>query len=93
MFDDLSVLLSDGRVEQSRESLVGAIEQDNILGKRSAQSRKLAVRHLAKLYVLDRNVPLYRAFVFLWSPPPHQVSTNLQTHFAVQPLLAFRSLL
>lgn len=78
MFDDLTVLLSDGRVEQSRESLVGAIEQDNILGKRSVQSRKLAVRHLAKLYALDRNVPLYRAFVFLWKRDP-----------SGRPLLAF----
>ena len=78
MFDDLTVLLSDGRVEQSRDSLVGAIEQDNILGKRSVQSRKLAVRHLAKLYALDRNVPLYRAFVFLWKRDP-----------SGRPLLAF----
>lgn len=78
MLDDLTVLLSDGRVEESRESLVGAIEQDNILGKRSAQSRKLAVRHLAKLYALDRDVPLYRAFVFLWQRDP-----------SGRPLLAF----
>jgi hypothetical protein len=70
MLDDLTVLLSDNRVEQSRESLVEAIEQENILGKRSAQSRKLAVRHLAKLYALDRDVPLYRAFVFLWQREP-----------------------
>ena len=78
MLDDLTVLLSDGRIEQSRESLVGAIEQDNVLGKRSAQSRKLAVRHLGKLYALDHDVPLYRAFVFLWQREP-----------SGRPLLAF----
>ena len=66
MFNDLTVLLSDGRAEQPRDSLVRAIEQANVLGKRSVQSRKLAVRHLAKLYLLDREMPLYRAFAFLW---------------------------
>lgn len=78
MLDDLTVLLNDGRVEQSRDSLVGAIEQENILGKRSAQSRQLAARHLRKLYALDRDVPLYRAFVFLWQREP-----------SGRPLLAF----
>jgi len=70
MLDDLTVLLNEDRIEQSRESLVGAIEYDNVLGKRSAQSRKLAVRHLGKLYALDREVPLYRDFVFLWQREP-----------------------
>lgn len=78
MLDDLTVLLSDDRIEQSRDSLVGAIERENVLGKRTAQSRKLAVRHLGKLYVLDRDVPLYRAFVFLWQREP-----------SGRPLLAF----
>ena len=78
MLNDLTVLLSDGRIEQSRGSLVGAIEQENVLGKRSVQSRKLAVRHLAKLYLLDRDVPLYRAFVYLWQREP-----------SGRPLLAF----
>jgi len=66
MLDDLSVLLRDGRIEETRDSLLNAIVEDNVLGKRSAQSRKLAARHLRKLYALDQAVPVYRAFAFLW---------------------------
>jgi hypothetical protein len=66
MLGDLDALLGEGRVDQSRQSLVDAIEQDNVLGKRSVQSRKLAAKYLTKLYVLDDDVPLYRAFAYLW---------------------------
>ncbi len=66
MLNDLTVLLEDGRVEQPRETLLSAIEEDNVLGKRTAQSRQLAARHLGKLYALDQAVPVFRAFTFLW---------------------------
>ncbi len=66
MLSDLDGLLSEGRVDQPRQTLMEAIEQDNVLGKRSVQSRKLAARYLTKLYVLDAEVPLYRAFSYLW---------------------------
>ena len=71
MLNDLTVLLEDGRVKQPRETLLSAIEDDNVLGKRTAQSRKLAARHLGKLYALDQAVPLYRAFTFLWQREPN----------------------
>ena len=70
MLDDLATLLENGRIEQPLDALRIAIEKDNILGKRSAQSRKLAVRHLRKLYALDQTVPLYRAFAVLWQREP-----------------------
>jgi len=70
MLNDLGTLLDNGRIEQPRDELLHAIEQDNVLGKRSAQSRKLAARHLGKLYALDRSVPLYRAFTVLWQREP-----------------------
>lgn len=66
MLNDLSVLLQNGRIEQSRDQLLSAINDDNVLGKRSAQSRKLAARHLGKLYGFDERLPIYRAFAFLW---------------------------
>jgi hypothetical protein len=66
MLGDLDELLSEGRVDEPRQSLVDAIEWDNVLGKRSVQSRKLAAKYLTKLYVLDSDVPLYRAFAYLW---------------------------
>lgn len=66
MLDDLQTLLGDGRIELSRDQLLRDVEIENVLGKPSAQSRKLAARHLVRLYALDRSVPLYRAFAFLW---------------------------
>lgn len=66
MLDDLAVLLGDGRIDGSCDVLLNAIKEDNVLGKRSAQSRKLAARHLRKLYGLDQHLPLYRAFSYLW---------------------------
>lgn len=70
MLPDLESLLEDGRIENSREQFCSAIEDENVLGKPSAQSRKLAFRHLAKLYALDQSVPLYSAFSFLWKRDP-----------------------
>jgi len=78
MLDDLVALLADGRIGHSRSPLLDAIEMDNVLGKRSANGRKQAARHLAKLYTLDSTVPLYRAFTFLW-----------QRDSSSRPLLAF----
>ncbi|MFV2070172.1 MAG: hypothetical protein ACC645_24660 [Pirellulales bacterium] len=46
MLDDLATLLENGRIEQPLDTLRIAIEKDNILGKRSAQSRQLAARWL-----------------------------------------------
>ena len=66
MVDDLVKTLAVG----SQLTTIGAfstlILDDNILGKRSAQSRKLAFRHLSKLYGLDASVTLFRAFRFLY---------------------------
>ncbi|MCS7466129.1 hypothetical protein NZK35_05505 [Stieleria sp. ICT_E10.1] len=70
MLNDLTTLLGDRRFEQPRNALVDAIEDENVLGKRTARSRKLAVRHLETLYALDLSVPLYRDFAFLWQRDP-----------------------
>jgi len=43
-----------------------AIEDENCLGKRSAQTRKLTRRHLVSLYALDPSVTLFRALLYFW---------------------------
>ncbi|EMB14845.1 hypothetical protein [Rhodopirellula europaea] len=70
MLSDLVTLLSDNRLEQSRSKLLDAIEDENVLGKRTTRSRKLAARHMGALYGLDLDVPLYRDFVYLWQRDP-----------------------
>lgn len=66
MVDDLTQILEYSREYTTQAQFAEAIEGDNILGKRSAQARKLATRHLSKLYGLDSRIPLFRAFRFLW---------------------------
>ena len=70
MLADLRLLLDERGVDASLSQLLAAIDDDNLLGKPTAQARKLAARHLARLYALDPSVPLYRAFTFLWSREP-----------------------
>lgn len=66
MFEDLSDLLTDDRIECSRDELVAAIEHENVLGKRSVRSRKLTARHLISLYSLNPSLPIYHAMLYLW---------------------------
>ncbi len=71
MFEDLSELLTEGRIEYSRDDLVAAIEDQNVLGKRSVRSRKLTTRHLVSLYSLDSSLPIYHAMLYLWQRSPN----------------------
>lgn len=43
-----------------------AILENNCLGKRSGQTRKLAFRHLVSLYGFDASITLYRALLYFW---------------------------
>lgn len=52
--------------EADRGVYANAIEAENCLGKRSARTRKLALRHLVSLYCLDPTVPLFRSLRYLW---------------------------
>src|SRR5688572_11129512 len=66
MTEDLMRILAVTPTSSTFEQFATAIEEENILGKRSAQSRKLALRHLSKLYGLDSSLALFRGFRFLW---------------------------
>lgn len=47
-----------------------AIISQNCLGKRSARTRKIALRHLRSLYGLDAVFPLFRAMRYFWERDP-----------------------
>ena len=67
MLDEISRLLQH-QVDQAsqRSDYEAAVLEDNCLGKRSARSRQLTLRHLKSLYALDPTVSLFRAFRYFW---------------------------
>jgi len=67
MLDEISSLLqylNDPQAE--KEDYARAIEEENCLGKRSVQNRKLTKQHLASLYSLDPSVNLFRSLLYFW---------------------------
>jgi hypothetical protein len=67
MLEDLQLLLSYviGQ-DANRNDYLKAIKEDNCLGKRSGKSRRLASRHLAYLYSLDRSIVIFRSLRYFW---------------------------
>lgn len=69
-------------------AFANAIEVENCLGKRSARTRKLALRHLTSLYGLDPSVVLFRSLRFFWSRDPEgQPLLALLLAYARDPIL------
>lgn len=67
MFDELSLLLScviDR--EPLKTDYIKAITEDNCLAKRSVQNRKFTAKYLTELYVLDPELPVFRALLYFW---------------------------
>lgn len=54
----------------SRVAYRRAVIDDNCLGKRSGQTRKLTHKHLRELYALDPDVPLFHALRYFWGRDP-----------------------
>lgn len=50
----------------TKKDYFDAIVQNNCLGKRSMVNRHLTFRHMATLYSLDGNSPLFQALRYLW---------------------------
>ena len=64
MLEDLQgVLTAVPNPAASNAAYRHAIIDENCLGKRSGQTRKLTVRHLIDLYALDPTVPLFHALL------------------------------
>ena len=71
MLHELSRLLeSVPDASSPNTAYIEAIELDNCLGKRSAQTRALTKRHLADLYSLNPEHVVFRALRFFWQRDP-----------------------
>jgi hypothetical protein len=66
MLPDLTTLLGAAPKEARREDFIHLIVEKNILGKRTASNRTLTAKHMADLYALDCNVPVFRLLRFFW---------------------------
>jgi hypothetical protein len=71
MLDDLKQLLQQNPEPTALHAdFSRAITADNCLGKRSARSRAITLRHLSSLYALDPSVVIYRAMRYFWHRDP-----------------------
>lgn len=77
MLDDLRLLLVHTSPQATRADYGAAVVDSNLLGKPTRKARELAFRHMATLYALDLNNPIFRALRRLWL-----------VNEAAQPLLA-----
>lgn len=78
MLEDLRALFGHTAPDAQRADYVRAVISENVLGKPTQKARELAFHHLAALYGLAAENPVFRALRRLWD-------TNVQA----QPLLAF----
>ncbi|WP_429215970.1 hypothetical protein [Aeromonas veronii] len=88
MYSELKTLL-DGRPEQAtRHDYQQDIELYNVLHKSSDNARKLTFRHLADLYGISPEIPLFHVFRQLWERSEEaQPLLTLQLALARDPLL------
>ena len=66
MFDDLAVLLEAFPRDASKEDYREGVIEENVLGKRTASTRKYNFQRLAELYALDPDVTLFRLLRHHW---------------------------
>lgn len=66
MLNELNVLFEHTSVEAAREDYRSQVVSFNLLGKPTQKSRVLTFGHLAELYGLDPEIPVFRVFRKLW---------------------------
>jgi hypothetical protein len=77
MLHDLTALLAAVDMDASRADYERAVLDDNVLSKRSDNTRLRSLRYLRELYVLDPMSPLFRGLRQLWD-----------ADYTAQPMLA-----
>lgn len=77
LLSELTAVLAAVSPDAAQEVYQAAIVDDNVLGKKTLNSRRRSYRYLRELYALDPGVVVFRALRDLW-----------QTDAAAQPLLA-----
>jgi hypothetical protein len=65
-----SLLAHVGNPTATHSDYANAVTEANCLGKRSAESRRLTLRHLTSLYGLDPSIPIFRALLYFWNRDP-----------------------
>lgn len=66
MLDDLATLFDTLPAGTSKERYREAVVEENVLGKRTASTRKYNFQRLAELYALDPEVPVFRLLRRYW---------------------------
>ncbi len=67
MLDEIATLLGALAEPTARTEYERQIQELNVLGKPTGNSRQLTLRHLVGLYGLDPEVPMFRMFSTLWA--------------------------
>lgn len=67
MIAELSTLLSDADERATRDELIHAIVEENVLSKSTTSTRRITAQRLSELYALDTIVPIFRALRRFWS--------------------------
>jgi hypothetical protein len=70
MLSDLTTLLAAGTASASKANRWSVIIDGNLLGKKTASTRKLTAQRLSELYALDPSVTLFRLLQFFWEIDP-----------------------
>jgi hypothetical protein len=88
MLAELRLLLAACPLEATPEDLAVAVTEENVLAKRSENTRMRSLRYLRELYVLDRRSVLFRGMRDLWDADvPAQPLLALLCSLARDPLL------
>jgi hypothetical protein len=66
MLADVQTLLASVPPARSKETYRRAILDDNVLGKKTAATRRASAQRLSELYVLDAAVACFRLLRFFW---------------------------
>ena len=74
MLDELTSLLKGTRLEASIERIKQTIVEENILGKPTASSRKMAFGHLRRAYALDMDKALWRVLRRFYEQEPQALN-------------------
>ncbi len=67
MLDDLAEVFSVCGDDVTKDSVLRVVDEENCLGKPSVKARRLAARHLIKLYGFENDLAIYRAMSYLWA--------------------------
>jgi hypothetical protein len=70
MLAELTALVGDKATFASKDDYRKGIIEDNVLGKRTASTRRITAQRLTELYVLDPTVTVFRLLQFFWKADP-----------------------